>query len=76
MDLIETKGRVLQNLTEISNASSCIDHCQRHENCSIWTYKDGVCYMKNEKTFLIQTDSTRLFSGMKDCVGNGNSFKK
>ena len=71
MDLIETEGEVLHNFTEIANASACTDQCQRHENCSVWTYKDGVCYMKNEKTFLIKTESNRLFSGMKDCVGKG-----
>ena len=71
MDLIETEGEALKNFTEIANASACTDQCQRHENCSVWTYKDGVCYMKNEKTFLIKTESNRLFSGMKDCVGKG-----
>ena len=74
MDLIETEDEILQNFTGIANASVCTDYCQRNVNCSIWTYKDGVCYMKNDKTFLIQTESDRLFSGMKGCSGNGKIY--
>ena len=71
MDLIETKGEIIQNFTGISNADGCTDKCNKNSNCSVWTFMDGVCYMKNEKTFLIRTTSDRLFSGMKDCDGTG-----
>ena len=74
MDLIETKGDIIQNFTGIENADGCTDKCQKNPNCSVWTFMDGVCYMKNEKTFLIRTTSNRLFSGMKDCDGTGIQF--
>lgn len=74
MDLIETKGDIIQNFTGISNADGCTDKCNNNANCSVWTFMDGVCYMKNEKTFLIRTTSNRLFSGMKDCDGSGKMF--
>ena len=74
MDLIETEGEILQSFTEIANASVCTEYCQRNENCFIWTYRDGVCFMKNDKTFLIQTESDRLFSGIKGCSGKGEIY--
>ena len=72
MDLMRTEGEIIRSLTGISNASSCNGLCQSNSNCSVWTYFDGLCYMKNDKTFLIKTDSKRIVSGMKKSDGEGN----
>lgn len=72
MDLMRTQGAIIRSLTGISNASSCNGLCQNNSNCSVWTYFDGLCYMKNDKTFLIKSDSKRIVSGMKKSDGKGN----
>ena len=74
MDIIETNGEIDESFTGIPNADGCNDKCNQNSNCSVWSFKDGVCFMKNEKTFLIRTTSHRLVSGMKDCDGSGIIF--
>ena len=64
---IETKGEIIQNFTRIENANECTDKCQKTPNCSLWTFMDGICWMKNEKSFNVRTNRLRLFSGIKDC---------
>ena len=73
MDLLDIQGDYIKNLTGIANGSSCSKECQVTENCESWTYKDGVCYMKNERTFMIRNQwSNGIVSGKKNCKGLGN----
>ena len=70
MDFTERRGGDIYHLTGIANASLCNKECQKNTNCSVWTYRDGRCHLKNEKTFLIKTDE--LVSGIANCTGKGN----
>ena len=70
MDLFAKTGDIIKNLSEIANGSICNENCQRTQNCSGWNYIDGVCYMKNERTFLIQTNNG-VVSGERNCIGKG-----
>ena len=72
MDLIQTNGKVIQSLTGVQNESSCNSHCQTNPKCSLWTYFEGLCYLKNDETFLIKTENDGIVSGMKDCNEKGN----
>ena len=72
MDLIRTQGAIIQDLKGIANSSMCNGLCQNNSNCSVWTYFDGLCYMKNDKTFLIKSNNKRIVSGMKKYDGKGN----
>ena len=74
MDLIRTEGKVIRSLKGIENSSMCNDHCQSNGKCSVWTYFDGLCYMKNDKTFLIKTENNRIVSGMKECFDDEGKF--
>ena len=69
MDFTERRGGDIKHLTRVANASNCREECQANTNCSVWTYLDGRCYMKNEKTFEIKTDG--LVSGLTNCSGEG-----
>ena len=71
---IETKGEIIQNFTAIENANQCTEKCQNNANCTLWTFMDGMCYMKNEKSFNVRTNRIRLFSGIKDCEDAGNIY--
>ena len=75
MDLLNIEGESIKNFTGIINGSTCSGKCQETENCSAWTYKDGVCYMKNERTFMIRNKlSNGIVSGKKNCKGLGNKW--
>ena len=74
MDLLKVDGDDIKNLTGIADSSSCNEQCQRTQNCSLWTYFDGICYMKNERTFMIRTDNG-IISGKKDCIGDGKTWQ-
>ena len=72
MDLFAKKGDIIESLSEIANGSICSESCQRTQNCSGWTYIDGVCYMKNERTFMVRTNND-IVSGEKNCTGKGEN---
>ena len=74
MDLMRTQGAIIRSFTGISNASSCNGLCQNNSNCSVWTYFDGLCYMKNDKTLLMKSDNNGIVSGKKKCDGEGNFY--
>ena len=72
MEFVTKYGNDVNHLTGIANASLCNLECQGNMNCFEWTYHDGACFLKNEKTFLIKTDG--LVTGVKDCSGEGKVY--
>ena len=72
MDFTERRGGDLEHLIGIANASFCNEECRKNTNCSVWTYLDGRCYLKNENTFSIKTDG--LVSGITNCTNDGMHF--
>ena len=72
MDLIQTEGKVIESINGVQNGSLCNFNCQKYPRCSVWTYFDGLCYLKNDETFLIKTENHGIVSGMKDCNEKGN----
>ena len=69
MDLIDSPGSLVGYHANVSNASSCLEYCNDNDICSLWTYHDGMCYMKNEKTIRMKIDNR--ISGTKNCNENG-----
>ena len=52
LDLFDKPGGIIKNYTGISNSSMCMELCQKNESCDLWTYEDGMCYMKDENSVL------------------------
>ena len=55
-----------------NNASSCLNRCQQNRECSLWTYRSGECWLKNQNTFTVhnsaeQASGTTFVSGIKNC---------
>ena len=69
MDLIDSPGLVTDYHANVPDASSCLKYCNDNDNCSLWTYHDGMCYMKHEKTIRMEIDNR--ISGTKNCNENG-----
>ena len=41
-----------------------------NDKCTVWTYVDGACYLKNENTILIQNNDRT--TGEANCLGKGD----
>ena len=64
MDLIDIPGNIIEHYDGIKNVSMCIKQCQMNEDCALWTYQDGMCYMKNENSVLMKRDDKIKISGV------------
>ena len=69
MDNIETFGDDIKDYENISSHSDCMKKCKGTKECFVWTYADGVCYLKDEDMFT--SFNPYVISGMKDCEGKG-----
>ena len=61
--------------TDVDNASTCRDICNKNDECSLWTLISGKCFLKNEDTFPVASNDNNtyeLISGYKNCSSDGN----
>ena len=70
LDLIDRPGTIVKHYTGVKNVTMCIKHCEVNEDCSLWTYEDGMCYMKNEDSVLMKRNDKIKISGVKNDHGN------
>ena len=59
---------------DVSNASACMDLCQKNKECELWTLISGMCFLKNEKAYpkaLPHTFKYNAASGHKNCSSDG-----
>ena len=70
MDNMDRIGGALDTYDNVSNYSKCIEHCNAKEECFIWVYIEGSCWLKNENTF--RSLNENVVGGIKDCKAKGN----
>ena len=58
-------GGDIATITHVSNHSECSEHCIRRQDCSVWTYLGGSCYIKSANTF--RTTDPNAVAGIKNC---------
>ena len=52
-------------IRNVSNYIECNRLCNERNDCFVWTYIEGSCYVKDENTF--RTNSSNAIGGIKDC---------
>ena len=56
----------VESIENVGNYSECNRYCNDRQECHIWTYIEGSCYVKNENTFRTLA-SKKHVGGIKDC---------
>ena len=69
MDNIDLAGGDLKRHNNVANPVECNQKCQKDDECTAWTYKDALCYLKNDETFEHYIDWA--LSGTKNCNKSG-----
>ena len=69
MDNLDKPGDVVRLHENVANYSDCLQKCKDTEECSIWTYCEAFCWLKDENTF--RAISPDIVGGIKDCEGTG-----
>ena len=59
----------LEEHANVENHSECQEKCKLLNDCNVWTFVSGICYMKNENTFKGSGDN--VISGTKECNNSG-----
>ena len=65
---VDRYGGDIATINHVSNHSECSEHCIRRQDCHIWTYLGGSCYIKSEDTF--RTIDPNAVAGIKNCQSN------
>ena len=58
-------GGDIATIKNVSSYFDCNKLCSENEDCFIWTYIEGACYVKNENTFWVRNQN--VVGGYKDC---------
>ena len=74
MDNIDRHGDDIRRLENVENYEECNKKCKEENECYIWTFIEGTCYMKSDNTFNGVGDNVR--SGVKDCSSSGIELDK
>ena len=59
----------LEQHDNVTNQSECQEKCKQLNDCNVWTFVSGICYMKNENTFMGTGDN--VISGTRECNNSG-----
>ena len=70
MDNMKSPGNDIIHYRNVANYSACIQKCKDDKRCSVWTYVEATCFMKNENTFR-RFDTPHITGGIKDCGTKG-----
>ena len=69
MDHVDISGRKVGTYTKVNNVSTCQNKCQKNRRCSVWTYHEGDCYLKDQNTSPFHRSGA--ISGINSCNKSG-----
>ena len=62
---VDRYGGDIDLIENVANYKECNKFCNERNDCFIWTYVEGSCYVKSENTF--RTRHPNVIGGIKDC---------
>ena len=65
MNSVNYYGSNIDTINNVSNYSECNKLCNEREECFVWTYIKGSCFVKTENTFGVRNPA--VIGGYKDC---------
>ena len=74
MENLARPGDEIEEYNDLTTEMECQKKCFLNDECYIWTYIGGICYMKNDNTFLGHGDN--VVSGAKNCSSSGTFNRK
>ena len=69
LDSIYRWGGDIKQFENISSYSDCLQKCTDVEDCSVWAYVTGTCWMKNQNT--VTVNNPTAVAGTTDCKDEG-----
>lgn len=69
----QRNGADIDSIENVANHSECNDHCKRRQDCSVWQYNEGSCYIKSGHTF--KTTRNYSVSGITNCKSSKKEGK-
>ena len=69
---MDRDGGDIREFKNVANYSDCNRKCNNDKACFLWTYTTGMCWLKNENTFLLNARNG-VVTGRKKCKHGGKS---